>query len=157
MSTLRLPLAITLGLLLSVAVSAQDAQQRRGFTIAITEPANQEVVFLKTRIIAEVKIEREEDLDRVEKMTEKELVEGAKKEEGLLWYTACPPHKAVLKAFQAKYSFVKPDSIYAGGPTIAQRFYADKQRGIEAADVFTSGLTEVYPDMPSLPSAKRPA
>jgi VWFA-related protein len=49
-----------------VPPSAQDAERRRGFSIAITEPANQGIVFGKTRIAAEVKIDSLEDLDRVE-------------------------------------------------------------------------------------------
>jgi VWFA-related protein len=58
---------LALGLLICItALSAQDAQQRRGFSIAITQPANQEVVFGKTKIAAEVKIDEPSMLDRVE-------------------------------------------------------------------------------------------
>ncbi len=67
MNRLRwLAVALVAAGLLVPATSAQDAARRRGFSISITEPANQEVVFLKTKIAAEVKIERPEDLDRVE-------------------------------------------------------------------------------------------
>ena len=45
---------------------AQDAQQRRGFSVKITEPVMEEVVVGKTRIAAEVKIDDERLLDRVE-------------------------------------------------------------------------------------------
>ena len=45
---------------------AQDAQQRRGFSVQITEPVMEEVVVGKTRIAAEVKIDDERLLDRVE-------------------------------------------------------------------------------------------
>ena len=38
----------------AAASLAQDAQQRRGFSVAITEPVNQEVVFGKTKIAADV-------------------------------------------------------------------------------------------------------
>jgi Ca-activated chloride channel family protein len=47
-------------------VPAQDAERRRGFSIQITSPANQDIVLGKTRIAAKVKIERAEDVDRVE-------------------------------------------------------------------------------------------
>ena len=46
--------------------SAQDAERRRGFSITITDPLNQGIVFGKTHIAAEVEIDSLEDLDRVE-------------------------------------------------------------------------------------------
>jgi VWFA-related protein len=46
--------------------SAQDAERRRGFSITITDPPNQGIVFGKTHIAAEVEIDSLEDLDRVE-------------------------------------------------------------------------------------------
>jgi VWFA-related protein len=45
----------------SLRIHAQDAQPRRGFSISITEPANQQVIFGKTRIAATVKIECSHD------------------------------------------------------------------------------------------------
>lgn len=48
------------------ATRAQDAERRRGFSIRITEPANQGIVLGKTRIAAKVKIDSLQDLDRVE-------------------------------------------------------------------------------------------
>jgi len=45
---------------------AQTFEPRKGFAIRITAPANQEVVFGKTRIAAEVDIADPRDLDRVE-------------------------------------------------------------------------------------------
>jgi Ca-activated chloride channel family protein len=45
---------------------AQDFEKRRGFSITITAPANQQIVVGKTRITAEVKIADPEDVDRVE-------------------------------------------------------------------------------------------
>jgi Ca-activated chloride channel family protein len=60
-------LLATLALVGAAAPSlAQDTARRRGFSIAITSPANQEIVLGKTRITAEVKIDRTENLDRVE-------------------------------------------------------------------------------------------
>jgi Ca-activated chloride channel family protein len=55
-------------------VLSQDASQRRGFSIAITEPANQDIVLGKTRIVAEVKIASVEDVERVEFFVGDELV-----------------------------------------------------------------------------------
>jgi Ca-activated chloride channel family protein len=52
----------------------QDFERRRGFSITITEPANQEVVFGKTRIAAEVEIPDERDLDRVEFLIGDEVI-----------------------------------------------------------------------------------
>jgi Ca-activated chloride channel family protein len=44
----------------------QEAPARRGFSVEITTPKNQEIVLGKTRIVAEVKIDRPESIDRVE-------------------------------------------------------------------------------------------
>jgi Ca-activated chloride channel family protein len=49
-----------------VAVFAQDVQRRRGFSITITQPAMQEVVFGKTKIAAAVEIDDPSLVDRVE-------------------------------------------------------------------------------------------
>ena len=40
-----IPAALALCLLVCASVQAQDAQQRRGFSISITEPENQALVF----------------------------------------------------------------------------------------------------------------
>ena len=61
--------ACALGLaaaLLPAAPWAQDSQARRGFQITITQPVMQEVVFGKTKIAAEVKIDDPRLVDRVE-------------------------------------------------------------------------------------------
>ena len=62
------PAMVALWLLagLFLTLQAQDSQQRRGFAIEITEPANQDIVFGKTRIAASVKIADPELVDRVE-------------------------------------------------------------------------------------------
>lgn len=59
-------LAIGLVALAFAPIEAQNFERRRGFSIAITQPANQEVVFGKTRIVAEVEVPEPGDLDRVE-------------------------------------------------------------------------------------------
>jgi len=48
------------------AALAQDAQRRRGFSVTITEPVMQEVVFGKTKIAAAVEIDDPDLVDRVE-------------------------------------------------------------------------------------------
>lgn len=53
-------------LITAPAALAQDAPPRRGFSIQITSPQNQEVVFGKTKITATVKAESAEAVDRVE-------------------------------------------------------------------------------------------
>jgi Ca-activated chloride channel family protein len=73
-SSFRYPAFVTLVALAVTAVSAQDTFQRRGFTIQITDPVNQGVVFGKTRIAAEVKIDEKNMLDRVEFMVGDEVV-----------------------------------------------------------------------------------
>ncbi len=67
-------LAGCLLLVLAFGTFAQDAQQRRGFSIAITEPLNQEPVFGKGRIAADVKFPSGEILDRVEFIVGDEVV-----------------------------------------------------------------------------------
>lgn len=55
-------------------VAAQGFERRRGFSIRIVEPVNQEVVFGKTRIVAEVEVPSPDDLDRVEFLIGDEVV-----------------------------------------------------------------------------------
>jgi VWFA-related protein len=54
------------GALLATLLPAQAPTRRRGFAIAITEPANQSIVFGKTKIVATVKVEQPDLVDRVE-------------------------------------------------------------------------------------------
>jgi len=58
----------------ATVLQAQDAQRRRGFSIEITQPVNQEVVFGKTKIAATVKIEDPTLVDRVEFIVGEEVV-----------------------------------------------------------------------------------
>ena len=70
-AALAVPLIV---LAASLATIAQDAHQRRGFSITITSPANQEPVFGKTHITAEVKIDRPEMVERVEFLIGDEVI-----------------------------------------------------------------------------------
>jgi len=55
-------------------LSAQDTERRRGFSVTITEPVNQEVVFGKTKLAAKVEIDDPALVDRVEFMVGDEIV-----------------------------------------------------------------------------------
>src|SRR5262245_40216897 len=50
----------------SLPVRAQDSAKRRGFSIKVTQPANQDFVIGKTKIAAEVKIDKPEAIEKVE-------------------------------------------------------------------------------------------
>ena len=65
---------LLLSLLAAGLLLAQDVERRRGFRIAITQPANQEVVFGKTKIAAEVQIANPDLVERVEFYVGDELV-----------------------------------------------------------------------------------
>ena len=65
----RRPIAVAAvlpAMMLAGWILAQDSQPRRGFSIAIIEPKNQELIVGKTKISAKVKIDDPDLLDRVE-------------------------------------------------------------------------------------------
>jgi hypothetical protein len=66
--------AACIGLWLATLLVAQTPNRRRGFSIEITEPANQSIVFGKTKIIADVKIEQADLVDRVEFLVGDEVI-----------------------------------------------------------------------------------
>jgi VWFA-related protein len=66
--------AACVGLWLATLLVAQTPNRRRGFSIEITEPANQSIVFGKTKIIADVKIEQVDLVDRVEFLVGDEVI-----------------------------------------------------------------------------------
>jgi len=73
----RIALVAAIALLLAVPFSvllAQDATKRRGFSIKITAPENQELVVGKTKIVAKVKIDDPDLLDRVEFIVGDEVI-----------------------------------------------------------------------------------
>jgi VWFA-related protein len=57
---------VLVGILLVTTLLAQTPSRRRGFAIEITEPANQSIVFGKTKIVAKVEIDKADLVDRVE-------------------------------------------------------------------------------------------
>jgi Ca-activated chloride channel homolog len=70
----RPALAAALSLVAITCALAQDATQRRGFSIRITAPAADEFVAGRTTITAEVKAERAADVDRVEFLVNDKVV-----------------------------------------------------------------------------------
>jgi len=66
-------LVLTL-LLVATAVFAQDAAQRKGFSIHIVAPPENDFVFGKTKIVAEVKADDPGDVDRVEFLVKDKVV-----------------------------------------------------------------------------------
>ena len=67
-------LAALLALVATVPLAAQEYQRRGGFSIEIVEPANQDVVFGKTKIVAKLEIPDPRDLDRVEFLIGDEVI-----------------------------------------------------------------------------------
>jgi Ca-activated chloride channel family protein len=66
---------VALGIgLAATSVLAQDTFQRRGFSIEITDPVNQGVVFGKTRIAADVKADEKDMIERVEFLVGDEVI-----------------------------------------------------------------------------------
>ena len=70
---LKTLVAVVPSLLLAGWIMAQETQ-RRGFSIAITEPANQELIVGKTKIAAKVKIDDPDLIDRVEFVVGDEVI-----------------------------------------------------------------------------------
>jgi VWFA-related protein len=72
-SALAVPSVVTVAaafalvaLLAACSAFAQEVPKRRGFSIKITEPVNQDFVIGKTKIAAEVKIDKPESIEKVE-------------------------------------------------------------------------------------------
>lgn len=71
---LTIGVAACIGVWLATLLVAQTPNRRRGFAIEITEPVNQSIVFGKTKIVAEVKIEQQDLVDRVEFLVGDEVI-----------------------------------------------------------------------------------
>jgi Ca-activated chloride channel homolog len=61
-------------LVVASLLQAQDTERRKGFSVTLTEPLNQDVVFGKTKIAAKVDIDDPALVDRVEFMVNEEVV-----------------------------------------------------------------------------------
>lgn len=88
-------------------------------------------------------------LSEVAALTEGQLIEGSRREKALVWYSALPEPivKDTLRKFSERYPWIKPDYIRVGGPMVIQRVMAEKERGVENMDVFSSGEAESYPEL----------
>jgi len=75
-----------------------------------------------------------------------ELIEGAKKEGKLVWYTTMTLDQAqhYLKEFEKKYPFVKPEIYRAVSNKILNKAITDKNAGKTFADVVTMGGFQSY-------------
>lgn len=103
------------------------------------------LLFLTNQVLA---VDVHEYLDKKDNLTLEELIEGAKKEGKLVFYSALglTVNQHLLKRFSEAYPFVKTDLVRAGGLVIGQRFYAEKSRKVENMDTLYSGAAELYPD-----------
>jgi iron(III) transport system substrate-binding protein len=88
-------------------------------------------------------------LSEVAALTEEQLIDGSRQEKALVWYSALPEPvvREVLKKFEARYPWIKTDYIRVGGPMVIQRLMAEKERGVENVDIFSSGEAESYPEL----------
>ena len=65
-SPIALAAAVSSGAWLARPASAQETVKRKGFSIKVTSPANQDIVLGRTKITAEVKIDKPELVEKVE-------------------------------------------------------------------------------------------
>jgi len=66
----------------------------------------------------------------------------------VVWYAGTHAlHPAMAAAFMAAHPKTRVELVQLGGPTLTARFAADQERGVQAADVFSTGLTESYPGL----------
>ncbi len=68
------------------------------------------------------------------------LIEGAKKEGRLLWYTALNINDAtmLIKRFEQKYPFIKTEMLRLGGPELLTKILLEAQTGVFKADAIES-------------------
>ncbi|MGH7772220.1 MAG: ABC transporter substrate-binding protein [Candidatus Binatia bacterium] len=76
----------------------------------------------------------------------KEVIEGAKKEGELVFYSGIPvpDAKAILSAFEKKYPFIKTTHYRATGPALVSRIQTEQRAGRHAWDVMNSTGFEPY-------------
>lgn len=74
------------------------------------------------------------------------LIEGAKKEGALVWYTVLNLQQAqfFLKQFEAKYPFIKTDVYRSVSNNVLNRAIADRNAGKVASDVVSMGGFQSY-------------
>src|ERR1051325_5033563 len=77
--------------------------------------------------------------------TDPSIVEGAKKEGALVFYTTMDIQnsKPLLDAFMAKYPFIKGDLVRLGGTAMVSRIMTEAQAGANRFDVAV-GISPSY-------------
>jgi ABC-type Fe3+ transport system substrate-binding protein len=76
----------------------------------------------------------------------KELIEGAKKEGQLVFYSGIPvpDGKAIMEAFQRKYPFIKGTHYRAAGTALTARIQSERRAGQHLWDVLNTSGFEPY-------------
>ncbi len=121
---MRIGLSGTLAILLLVTAASapaftQDAEQRRGFSITITEPQDQEVAFGKVRIVAEVKLDEPEMMDRVEFLVGDQVV----------FIDREPPWECTYNfGSESKSWIIRAVAYHLEGPTVSDAVITRKMR-----------------------------
>ncbi len=76
------------------------------------------------------------------------LIEGAKKEGKLVWYTsmAIDTSKPLLDAFQKEYPFIKADLVRAGEEQLMNRVFGEIRAGRWAFDAISTSAISLLPE-----------
>lgn len=122
-----LPVLIAAFLIAAVSIPflAQDSEQRRGFSIAITQPVMQEIVFGKTKITAEVELR--DGLDLIAKV---EFMAG----DDVIFVDREPPWECIFDFGQESKSWIiRAVATHVEGPTVSDAIITRKANisGIE--------------------------
>src|SRR5688572_26088482 len=77
---------------------------------------------------------------------QQQLIEGAKKESRLVFYTSVETEfaRVLTSGFEAKYPFVKTDIFRSSHDRIFSRLNVERKAGTFAADVLSVGEFETY-------------
>lgn len=75
-----------------------------------------------------------------------EIIEGAKKEGKLVWYTGMGSSEAnvVAAEFQKKYPFIKAEIFRSSGEKLLTRFMIESRTQTHRADIFQASIVQVY-------------
>lgn len=79
-------------------------------------------------------------------LEDKAIIEGAKKEESLVFYTSMTADQAqkILDAFKVKYPFVQPKILRAVGERLLTKIMTEAQTGRYEFDVVQSAESQAY-------------
>jgi iron(III) transport system substrate-binding protein len=84
---------------------------------------------------------------RAQSTSQSALIEGAKKEGRLVWYTsmAIDTSKPLLDAFQKQYPFIKADLVRAGEEQLMNRVFSEIRAGRWTFDAISSSAIALLP------------